>query len=282
MRLGIATLGLTIALTITAGPAPSALADRGETASGLSAPKPSAPRSTVIVVPEAPLTGARVEEDDPSVYVGSDRARELRFLKSSLAQLAYEESNSVVDGLLHTMMGGIWIGFGAGLNDLDPSIRAYYFVQGSSMLARATLSFAIRPNARRASLEMDTMSSRNPAEADARIAFGAAALKKLAKQHRIKRLLGSSLSIAAGIIPLPFALNSGISSISGGWSIIVFVGAGIDIITGIIGLAIRTEAEKRHRAYEQIRATREPRVSEIRLGFMPVLGGGGLNLSLGF
>jgi hypothetical protein len=279
MRIGIATLALTLALAAT----PSANAAPGDRASELSAPRPRTTSARTVVIPEAPRAPQIDLDDGEAEHLDtSTRGRELRFLRSSLAQLAYEESSSIVDGLLHTMMGGVWIGFGAGLNDLHPSISAYYFVQGSSMLGRAVLSFSIRPRAKRASLEMDTMSSRTPAEADARIAYGAGELKKLAKQHRLKRLLGSTLSIASGVLPLPFALNSGVSSVSDGWSIIVFVGAGIDIITGLIGLAIRTEAEKRHRAYEELRSPRVSRVETIRLGAMPVAGGGGLNVSLTF
>lgn len=272
MRIGIVTFALLASFLGLL--APPALADEG--ADALSAPPPRAPSATRLTVPEAPRESAAGAETIRH-HVDAPRARELRYLQSSLAYLAYQESNPIVDGLLHTVMGGVWIGFGTGLPGLDPAIRAYYLVQGSSMLARAGIAFAIRPNARGANLEMDAMRSGSPSEADARIAYGAGALAKLAKQHRIKRLLGSTLSIASGVLPLPFVLGSS-TDVTNGWSIIVFVGAGIDIITGIIGLSVRTEAEKRHIAYEEMRA--KSGVDEVSVGFMPLIGGGGLRLQV--
>lgn len=272
MRLGIVLL----ALGTIAAPVSTARAAGDETSAGLAAPRPRPVEPTVVVLPEAPRVAPGLDDEGLSA-LSDARARELRFVRGSLLYLAYTESNSVVDGLLHATMGGVWIGFGAGINGLEPAIRTYYYVQGGSMLARAGVAFAIRPNAKRAALEIDAMPSRTRAEAEARLAYGAEQLRLLARQHRTKRLLSSGLSIASGVIPLPFALNSGVAPLTSGWAIVALVSGGIDVITGIIGLAIRTEAERRYRAYEQMRVTR---VESIEIGALPVFGGAGASFTL--
>lgn len=215
----------------------------------------------------------------PSYSALTAKSVELQFLRSSFSVLAQRESNPVLDGVMQTLIGGLMIGIGAGVEGLHQPTRNYYYILGASQLARAGLSFGIRPDSRGAFTAFDAMPESTAELADRKIAFGAAQLNKLARQHRARRLIGNSISIAAGIAPLPFLFRDGLGIYSG-WQILVIATATIDIVSGIVGLAIASPAEKRERAYQELREKRG--VANLRLAPLSLPGGGGIQLGLNY
>src|SRR5690606_26457584 len=146
----------------------------------------------------------------PSYSALTAKSVELQFLRSSFSVLAQRESNPVLDGVMQTLIGGLMIGIGAGVEGLHQPTRNYYYILGVSQLARADLSFVIRRDSRGAFTAFDAMPEGTAGLADRKVAFGAAQLQLLARQHRARRLLGNSIRYAAGIAPLPLLFRDGL------------------------------------------------------------------------
>lgn len=276
---------IALMLTLAAlGPAHAIAEDGG----GLSPPQPGmSPFATQVELPPPPAIAPEAIPEAPSDLIppllsyadASGRSVELQFLRSTFAYLAQRESNPILDGVMQTLVGGLMIGIGAGINGLHQPTRNYYYILGASQLARATLSFGIRPDARSAFTQFDTMAENTPDTADQKIAFGSAQLAKLARQHRARRLLGNTISIAAGVAPLPFLFRDGLGVYSG-WQILVIATATIDIVSGIVGLAIASPAEKRHRAWVELREERG--VVGLRLAPLALPAGGGMQFGFSY
>lgn len=262
-----------------------ALAEGG---AALAAPaRGTSPFATQVALPEPPPIDEEAIPVAPSdavpplpSYAGAAaKAVELQYLRSTFAFLAHRESNPILDGVMQTLVGGLMIGIGAGVDGLHQPTRNYYYILGASQLARAALSFGIRPDSRGAFIQFDTMPENTAEAADRKIAFGSAQLAKLARQHRARRLLSNTISIAAGVAPLPFLFRDGLGIYSG-WQILVIATATIDIVSGIVGLAIASPAEKRHRAWNELRERRG--VAGLKLAPLALPSGGGAQFGFSF
>lgn len=305
MRTATTRLGLRAALlafAISAAPGSLVLAQEPtlppeENVSPLEPSEP-APEPTDEAVPAAPpaLSEPAVREPLPapppprtgmpfrgpsSSYVPGPIGTRLSALDANLFALGQRGGNAIVDGVLSTIAGGLLLTVGV-LAD-DRRLSTYFYLWGGSSLARGLVHFTLRPNASDAAIEFAHMPMNTREEVEARLLFGEAALERLARKARAARLVDGTLSLGVGIavLPLYFAPNG--FRFETGLDYFAIIGSGLSIVSGILSLAIRSEAERRWRAYRLLRdrllaaENATPRV-RLEAGAMPLPGGGGLVL----
>lgn len=232
------------------------------------APNADAPASAeeaVIPPPPAPTAGygtptypgptvATPGAAADGVRLPSNLATRLRVLDSSLQVLAARGSNRIVDGVLSMVSGGVSIGLGIwarqdGLRDL----ARYAFLMGSVSVARGVLDLALTPNPQAPAIRFGHMPMRTLDEARERLRFGENALESLARRSRAVRLTDASLSIVSGVAVVPLFLHQKEYKFTEPLDYFIVIAAGIQVITGIINLATRSDAERRWSAYEDLR-----------------------------
>ena len=294
--------GLFLALALSLVSAPSALA-QSEGASQLGTPTArdgSRPTATPELgdVPPPPDQGyqprypgvrdgsVRVDLDDegadaPDVRIPSRTATRLRVVGSSLRTLAARGGNKLVDGILSLTSGALVIGIAGWQWSEDKQLGGYLMLYGVANVARGVIDLALTPNASRYSIEFTHMPRTNLEEVEAALAFGERSLEQMAKRTRLARILDASLNIAVGAAVIPLYLAPNDFEIDDPFDYFVIIGSGISIISGLISLATRSDAERRWQAYQDMRDRLErEETSRLRFeGASPVVMRGGAALS---
>jgi len=266
--------------------------------SGAAIPPPPAPTAgygtPVYPGPQPDLPGATAGES--GLRLPSSIATRMRVLDSSLQVLSARGSNNIVDGVLSMVSGGVSIGLGIwarrdGLRDL----ARYAFLLGSVSVTRGVLDLALSPNPRTPAIKFGHMPMRTLDQARARLQFGENALEALARRTRAVRLVDASLSIVSGAAVVPIFLHGKDYKFTDPLDYFIVIAAGISVITGIINLVSRSDAERRWEAYEELRDRLEdegelapsarrddegPRL--LGIGAAPVRGGGTAGIAIGF
>ena len=229
------------------------------------------------------------------VRLPSNLATRLRVIDSSLSVLAARGGNRIVDGVLSMVSGGVSIGLGIYARHIEEvEIARYAFVMGSVYLAGGIIDLALTPNPRTQAIQFSHMPMRTLEEAEARLAYGERALENLARRSRQVRVIDASLSIASGIAVAPLFLHPKDYEFTDPLDYFIIVAAGISVITGIINLATRSDAERRWDAYEELgerldteeaagalaETPRGPRI--LGGGVSPVQGGATAGVVVGF
>lgn len=249
------------------GAPPSTASETPSTeASGDPLPMPAASPSEAIPPPPAPTagygtpvypgpqTGLPGAPADDGIRLPSNVSTRLRVLDSSLQVLASRGSNRIVDGVLSMVSGGVSIGLGIwarqdGLRDL----ARYAFLMGSVSVTRGIIDLALSPNPQPPAIQFGHMPMRTVDEARERLRFGENALEALARRSRAVRLIDASLSIGSGIAVVPLFLHQKDYKFTEPLDYFIVIAAGIQVITGIINLATRSDAERRWSAYQDLR-----------------------------
>ena len=105
----------------------------------------------------------------------------------------------------------------------------------------------------------------NAEEVAARVRFGEEELEALADSARLARILDAALNIATGAAFVPLYLGPNDFDVDT-FGAIVLVTAGVSVVTGAINLFTLTEAERRHDAYQAMKARLAARgQSSVRL-----------------
>ena len=264
---------------------------------GESVPPPPAPTAgygtPVYPSPEGP--SARTVELDEGVRLPSNLSTRIRVLDSSLQVLAARGSSRIVDGVLSLVTGGVSIGIGIWARaEGYPELARYAIMLGVVSLIRGGLDLGLSPNPRTPAIQYAHMPMRTRAEANARLAYGETALEMLARRTRAVRLIDASLSIVSGVAVIPIFLHAKDYRFTGPLDYFIVIAAGISVITGIINLATRSDAERRWSAYEDlrdqleaeeeggfvVREDRSPRI--LGVGFAPVPGGATAGVGVGW
>jgi hypothetical protein len=229
---------------------------------------------------EHPAGFPRASAPGPSteVPVSSRIATRLRVLEADLTMLARRGGSGIVDGVLSILVGGLSITMGALTNDggVDRRRFAHYlYLWGAGQITRGILSFALPLRADDLAIEYQHMPMRTNDEVRDRLLFGERALERLARRARTARLLDASISTTVGILAIPIYLAPADFEIRSGADYFVIIASGISLITGVVGLILRTEAERRWSAYQKLRERLDapddaplqpPQASRIHLG----------------
>lgn len=260
------------------------------------APAPAAEAPSAYEVPPPP-TGPRypraqageprgLETRSSRIDIPSRIATRLRVLDADLGALANRGGNGIVDGVLSMLSGALSITLGV-LVDED-LLRTYLFLWGGANVARGIIDLVVSPNASEPAIQYAHMPMDSPTEVRRRLEFGEDALHSLARRTRLARILDASINIAVGVAVVPLYLGPNDFEIQSPFDYFVLIGSGISVISGIINLATRSEAEKRWNAYDELRGrlSREHREqrerASLRLGVAPLPRGGAATLDATF
>lgn len=228
-----------------------------------------------------PSTTTLDESDDPSVRIPSRTATRLRVVGSSLRTLAARGGNKLVDGILSLTSGALVIGIAGWQWSEDKQLGGYLMLYGIANVARGLIDLILTPNASRYSIEFTHMPRSSLDEVESALAFGERSLEHMAKRTRLARILDASLNIGVGAAVIPLYLAPNDFEIDDPFDYFVIIGSGISIISGLISLATRSDAERRWQAYKDLRDRLE-REETSRLQFRgasPVVLRGGAALS---
>lgn len=275
-------------------------AQGSERGAALDAPPPSGPSTAA--VPDAPPTardpsqasgypaesgrypegprsaGPFPPADGADARAGGYRVMtRLRLLEENLQAVANTGGNGIVDGILSVLAGGLSITFGVLANDETPDSQRfarYLYLWGSVQIARGIVDFSIPLNADEAAIEFQHMPMRDRSEVMARLRFGEAALERVARRARIGRLIDASLNLGVGLAAIPLYLaNDHEIDDANDWFVIF--ASGVSVITGVVNLILKTEAEKRWKAYRKARdrIVGEGDDVDVAFGAAPTRGG---------
>lgn len=231
--------------------------------------------------------------DSPDLALPSRVATRLRVLDSSLQALAARGGSGVVDGVLSIVGGATLTGIGIWQYDESRSLGGYLLLWGSSNVIRGIVTLALNPRPARDHIAFTTMPMATMDEVMARLTFGENALETLARRSKVVRVLDASLNIAAGVAFIPMYLAPNDFKIVDPFDYFILIGSGISVLSGVISLFTRSDAERRWDAYQDLRdrlvreggdvATREPDGFRVRgAGVAPVRAGAALTLDATF
>lgn len=235
--------------------------DTSEPPPGKSAPTtPEPPQSYQLPVPPigarypgmddlrsgSPFTG-----DDGELHLPIRVSTRLRVLSTDLEALASEGGSSTANGVLSMVTGGLILALGA-LTE-DESFSTFLYVFGTATILRGGVDMIVTPDPSEPALQYSHMPMRNIAEVRQRLSYGEQGLASLADGFRLARILDGSLSLAAGVVIIPLVLAPKDFKFEHTFDVFVVVGAGISILSGIISLLTKSEAERRDAAYRKLR-----------------------------
>jgi hypothetical protein len=132
-------------------------------------------------------------------------------------------------------------------------MSVYLYVYGGTSAVRGILDFALTPNAVGPAITYQHMPMTTPQEVRERLAYGENALRGLAEQSLVARVIDASLNIAAGVSVIPIYLVPNEFEIVDPVGYFILIGAGVSIVSGIITLASTSLAEQRWSAYQELR-----------------------------
>jgi hypothetical protein len=199
--------------------------------------------------------GARPEgfaDADAEIRIPPRIATRLRVLESDFNALAARGGNSIVDGVLSILTGGLTITLAVLLAD-EPNIpEEYLYLYGGATVARGIIDLVLMPNPSDAAIAFAHMPMGSPREVMTRLRYGETELESLADRTRMTRIIDASLNIGVGVAVIPLWFGPRDYEIQPfDWFIII--GSAISVISGLINLLSRSEAERRWSAYEELR-----------------------------
>ncbi|RLB48941.1 MAG: hypothetical protein DRJ42_22145, partial [Deltaproteobacteria bacterium] len=152
-------------------------------------------------------------------------------------------------------------------------------------IARGAVDLLLTPNTREPYVEFAHMPMGTTEEVYAKLAYGEQELESIARAFRITRIIDASLNIAVGLAIIPLYLGPNDFEVDA-FGAFVIIGAGISVISGLISLFSRTEAERRWSGYEELLERLDEREEsagiQLRYGAMPLPGGGAFSLGGAF
>lgn len=229
--------------------------------------------------PSAALAGAA----DEGVRIPSRIATRLRVLDADFNALSSRGSNALVDGILSILTGGLSITLGYFID--HEFLTPYLYVYGAAGIARGIIDLTLMPDPHGPYIEFSHMPMGTMAQVNERLDYGERELESLADRTRLARILDASINILVGVSIVPLYLGPNEFEVDT-FGTFVIIGASISVISGVINLLSRSEAERRWSAYEELseRLEREEQSAALRLrwGAMPLPGGAGFSLGASF
>lgn len=230
-----------------------------------------------------PSSSLTIPGADEGVRIPSRTATRLRVLDADFNALASRGGNALVDGILSILTGGLSITLGIVVD--DPFLSPYLYVYGGAGVARGIIDLALMPSPSDAHIAFSHMPMNTMGQVEARLAFGEEELETLADRTRLARILDASINILVGVAIVPLYLGPNDFEIDT-FGTFVLIGAGISVISGVINLLSRSEAERRWSAYQELseRLEREEQSAslQLRFGAAPLPGGGAFTLGAVF
>jgi hypothetical protein len=200
-----------------------------------------------------PEDAAEEASEEPSIRIPSRVTTRLRALDANLRSLAARGSGNIVNAVLSLLTGGLSITLGALKEPNDDWMSIYLYVYGGTAAARGILDLVLAPNASGPAVTYQHMPMTTDEEVQARLQYGENALRSLADQSLLARVLDASLNMAAGVAVVPIYLAPNEFEISDPLDYFILIGAGVSVVSGIITLVSSSAAEQRWEAYQRLR-----------------------------
>lgn len=195
---------------------------------------------------------ALLDLETGSLEIPNHVATRLRILDGDLTALAARGGGAIVDGVLSMVAGGVSITLAIVLDDEDP-LGPFLYLVGSAAVARGILNITLVPNAEEPAARFAGMPMSSRQEVLERLAFGEAALARLAERNRLARLLDAGLNLAVGVAIVPLWLGPNDFMLDEPVDYFIVIAAGISILSGVITLLSETDAERRWRTYAELK-----------------------------
>jgi hypothetical protein len=185
------------------------------------------------------------------------KATLLRVLDQDLDRLADQSDGRILDGTLQLVVGGAFVTLGVLID--DQLFRAIVLLSGSVSIARGANTLALAPDAEEPFMSFRGMPIFTPADVEAKLRFGDAALARLAQRSRAARIVEGTLTMvgAAGYIPLYWGFrradepgyrfgDDGTDYFGVAISAVVFT-------SGLVTVLRKSSAERRNKAYRELK-----------------------------
>jgi hypothetical protein len=185
------------------------------------------------------------------IRIPSRIATRLRVLDADLNALGSRGGNNIVDGVLSLLSGSLSITLGVLVD--DNRMSNYLYLWGSANAARGILDLALAPDASEPAITFGHMPMGSMEEVRQRLHYGENELESLATKSRLMRILDASINIGVGVSVIPIYLAPNDFEVKDPLDYFVIIGSGISVISGVINLVAKSEAEKRWEAYESLR-----------------------------
>ena len=219
---------------------------------------PSAPRQYATpgarypTVPDGEASALESAETR-SLRIPSRVATRLRVLDRDFTALGARGGNGIVDGVLAIVSGGLSITIGLLVGDSSRNLSNFLFIIGGAAVARGVIDLALTPDPSDAAIEFGHMPMGTVDEVKLRLRYGETALEDLADETRLARLLDAGVSIGAGVgFSTLFLVQNDLDAVEPlDWFLLI--GAAISVVSGVINLVSRSEAERRWDAYSELR-----------------------------
>lgn len=230
----------------------------------------------------------------PSEHVFRIPARiltRLHALDRDMTSLSIRPDTHVVDGILSMVTGGASIAFGAlygGSASTNNAMSTYLYIYGTGSIGRGLLQLTLTPTIGDDAITYGHMPMTSVAEVRDRLAFGEMALESLANRSRTARIFDASISMATGLAFIPFYLGPRDFKFVDFLDYFVLIAASVSVVSGVITLLTRSDAERRWAGYvelrEGLRQQRQDERSHARaaLSAMPLPGGAAIGISGSF
>jgi len=236
--------------------------------SGYQVPPPPPARSERY--PSVALTEDRYLEsaETRDLRIPSRIATRLRVLDRDFTALSARGGSSIVDGVLAIISGGLSITLGLiiAADSEDQNLPMFLYIIGGAAVARGVIDIAMTPDPSDPAIVFSHMPMGSVREVRARLNYGESALEELADETRLARLLDAGISIGAGAGFTTYYLAENDIAHAPVLDVFLLIGAAISIVSGVINLVSRSEAERRWEAYSDLRSRlrRERRDEVIR------------------
>lgn len=248
------------ATTTPARPSPATATPSADAAAPTSDELPSVPPppptgyDPAVQYPAPAPAGVRGFVSDPlEGRIPSRIATRLRVLDGSLQALAIRGRNRLIDGILSLVAGGVMTGIGIWQWEANRNLASYLVLWGGSNLVRGIIDLVVTPNPTGPAIAYAHMPMTTPEQVRQRLDFGEAALERLARRTKIARVLDATINIGAGLAFIPLYLAPNDFRIVDPFDYFILIGSGISVLSGLISLLTRSDAERRWRAYRELR-----------------------------
>jgi hypothetical protein len=190
--------------------------------------------------------------DDGGTPIAADVATRLRVIDESLTVLAARGGNNILDGVLTSLFGALSFSLSF-VPDTDSEQRLALRLWGSTSIVRGVIEMAVPADRTEPAIRFSNMPMRGEGEVLARLTYGENALERIARRSKIARVLDASVAIASGLAVIPIFLGPNEFDSADPFDYIIIVSSGISVISGIVSLATRSDAERRWSAYQDLR-----------------------------
>ncbi len=175
----------------------------------------------------------------------------MRVLQNDLRLLGIQGGRDIVDGVLSMVGGGLLVGLGIALSDVQGA--EYFYLSGGSMLALGLAELILAPNPSDAAVALDHMPISSEDQALAKLRFAEERLEEVAERARWMRVTRALVNSTVSVAMVPLFLAPRDYELASPLDYFLLIGGALGLIEGLVSLLTPSQAEKRWKAYVTLR-----------------------------